>query len=1099
MKGNGNPWIGLSSYNESMVTENNYMFCGRTNAVQELFSLVDNNLLITLYGKSGVGKTSVLQAGLFPKLRMNKYVPYIIRLGLDGTDIPYAQIITDTISPKKWNCGSISVASDDVSYLQQFFCKSEFLQESGQTVYPVIVLDQFEELFFKDTSRLETLLKQLYALIDDRTLQADGLSQFVTNYRFIISMREDDFFRLEDVIDRLRLNEMKYNRYRLKELSAEEAKEVISAPSEGCFNCTDLNDISGLLIESTKDSNGEVNTAMLSLTCNRLYEKACSDSAFPISKEYVEKFLDNTDSDFLEQFYNEIKVRLSIPSRWYFLEDELLTESGRRRTVTESELLHEIPDAEFLFYGQHALLRYVTLETQRERMVELLHDTLAKTMMASRTRRKQQEYIRQQKRRNYIKTGVLCIALCLSGLFAFLCLKMSVMNRSLTITQSRYLVSEALALKDEGNVAKAIRLLLYALPGDRSNERNTTNRPDVEEARFALYEMMWGGDDNVAFRHQTAVIDAIFSHDGKYVATVSSNNEIRVWDAVTGADVCKPVLNKSSVRRMVFTDDGNALVYVLWNGMFYKWDFMAEKSEEIGKPLSLYVDAADFDAAGRTVAVRSSYGDLLIWDISRGKELPVRLSNCEIPVFDMDPEGKRIAVTEDTGIRIYDTDTEENVALPMQCEISYLLFSPNGRYLIAVSESEDSDEVIMWDLNSSRISFMKKVEKGLRCATWSHDSRLLAVISQNNSLDIWDIDNGNTVLHQEDYPASKISFSPTGERMLSVNKLAKITPVVLDADKPYSAKVSDMCSCPSAENNYIATIESWNDLVRVWDFETDAKICSLKHSQSVASAEFSRNGKYIATIAGRSVHVWDIQSEKEICPPIGHQTRVIATAFSPDAKHIVTASRDSLVRIWDIGTGNSTILPIPHENMVVSISYAPGGNKLVTASQDSCALIWDVNTGRSTPIRNIGGIIYTAQFSPDGRSVLTTSSDNTAILWDALEGTQSIPALKHDSRISAASFSPDGKYIVTSSIDGTVRIWDSADGLPLTAPIRHKSPVRNAMFSPDGKYVASVTMDGNISFRRFMTIDEILSQYHDDLVNNWALTEKEMRDYSIIK
>ena len=185
--------------------------------------------------------------------------------------------------------------------------------------------------------------------------------------------------------------------------------------------------------------------------------------------------------------------------------------------------------------------------------------------------------------------------------------------------------------------------------------------------------------------------------------------------------------------------------------------------------------------------------------------------------------------------------------------------------------------------------------------------------------------------------------------------------------------------------------------------------------------------------------------------------------------------------------------------MVVSISYAPGGNKLVTASQDSCALIWDVNTGRSTPIRNIGGIIYTAQFSPDGRSVLTTSSDNTAILWDALEGTQSIPALKHDSRISAASFSPDGKYIVTSSIDGTVRIWDSADGLPLTAPIRHKSPVRNAMFSPDGKYVASVTMDGNISFRRFMTIDEILSQYHDDLVNNWALTEKEMRDYSIIK
>ena len=76
-----NPWLGLLSYEDPLKSERHYSFCGRDAAISSLFAMVDNNLLITLYGKTGIGKTSILNAGVFPILRSRGYLPVSIRLG----------------------------------------------------------------------------------------------------------------------------------------------------------------------------------------------------------------------------------------------------------------------------------------------------------------------------------------------------------------------------------------------------------------------------------------------------------------------------------------------------------------------------------------------------------------------------------------------------------------------------------------------------------------------------------------------------------------------------------------------------------------------------------------------------------------------------------------------------------------------------------------------------------------------------------------------------------------------------------------------------------------------------------------------------------
>ena len=89
-----NPWPGLASYNSS------YQFCGRNESSADLINMIENYEFVTLYGKTGVGKTSLLKAGVFPILENNGYVPIYIRLGQLTSEESYTQKLIEELSSK---------------------------------------------------------------------------------------------------------------------------------------------------------------------------------------------------------------------------------------------------------------------------------------------------------------------------------------------------------------------------------------------------------------------------------------------------------------------------------------------------------------------------------------------------------------------------------------------------------------------------------------------------------------------------------------------------------------------------------------------------------------------------------------------------------------------------------------------------------------------------------------------------------------------------------------------------------------------------------------------------------------------------------------
>lgn len=378
-----NPWKGLAPYREpSEGDEQTYLFCGREKASKELASLIKNSLFVTLYGRTGVGKTSLLEAGVFPRLRHSGYIPVPVRLSMGrATDSreAFARSITEAVELSVEEVRVCADAPSDPSekdYLWAYFATRHFYT-GGHEVFPVVVIDQFEENFSSDKAGTWRLLEQLHSLMDDNKIYPEGYHN-ETVFRIVLSIREDDLYRLEDCIDRLNLNDFKFNRYRLTGLTDEEAREVILFPGESILppESSAREAVIKAIIKVVKDGNdGNINTLILSLVCSVLYDRVRERENGRITLEDVR----NLGSNPLKDFY--LSIARGLHKYRYYIEDRLVDADGRRNAVHKEEMSRNFPNWETLLTGSRRILQCSNDK------VELIHDMLARAIYDVRLQR----------------------------------------------------------------------------------------------------------------------------------------------------------------------------------------------------------------------------------------------------------------------------------------------------------------------------------------------------------------------------------------------------------------------------------------------------------------------------------------------------------------------------------------------------------------------------------------------------------------------------------------------------------------------------------------------------------------------------------------
>lgn len=373
------PWNELDFYKEGQP------IYGRDDEIWRISNAICQNLQTIIYGQSGIGKSSLLFAGIFPRLRKDAYFPIFIRLGM-FSEYNYADVIIDEIKreasridehickrelrivERKVN-DNFGLRDDESLKLWWYFNTTEFVDDAGNQFVPVLVFDQFEEILNNRVThaKAQQFILNLYNLLDDTKITPDGCVEY-SNYRIVISLREDYLYCLEDVIDRFNLAELRYNRYRINALSEQKAKEVITKTAKGLLEKDREDDICAKIINEAKNYMGEVHTLMLSLICSTAYINS-PDGVIRLA------YLENCD-DQLYYYYSDRMNVVNKETRKY-LEKVLITSDGRRNSVDLKEVVDsgKILQEEIDLLEKCRLIRIVT-SGDNSRRVEFIHDKI---------------------------------------------------------------------------------------------------------------------------------------------------------------------------------------------------------------------------------------------------------------------------------------------------------------------------------------------------------------------------------------------------------------------------------------------------------------------------------------------------------------------------------------------------------------------------------------------------------------------------------------------------------------------------------------------------------------------------------------------------
>ncbi|MGH8154970.1 MAG: hypothetical protein ACREP0_07015 [Rhodanobacteraceae bacterium] len=400
-----NPWLGLDSYTEATGA----YFHGRDEESAELARRVQRKLLTVLFGQSGLGKTSLLRAGLVPRLRKEGYCPVYVRIVYAaGSPAPSDQIkqaiFRATQAAGHWTRPGISVEGEPLwEFLHH---RGDLLRDAeGRNLMPLLIFDQFEEIFTlgqaDDAGRLRAreFLEDLADLVENRApaalearmeqddTAAEDFDFARADYRVLIALREDYLAHLESLKDRM--PSITQNRMRLARMTGAQALSAVVKPGGKLVSQEVAEAIVRFVAGGSELANAEIEPSLLSLVCRELNTARLAQGREEISAD----LLAGSRDTILSEFYARALADQPEGVR-RVVEDELLTESGYRESLAEERVKKALaeagaaPDALATLVNRRLLRIEERLDMRR---VELTHDVLCGVVLASRNQRHARE------------------------------------------------------------------------------------------------------------------------------------------------------------------------------------------------------------------------------------------------------------------------------------------------------------------------------------------------------------------------------------------------------------------------------------------------------------------------------------------------------------------------------------------------------------------------------------------------------------------------------------------------------------------------------------------------------------------------------------
>ena len=879
----------------SFERDESQLFFGREQEAEELFSMIKVKPLTVLFAKSGIGKTSLLNAGVIPMLEREYFYPVKIRL--QDTSISPVETMKQVLKPY-FNQNNRVDQSTKEPHLWEMLNACEFKQ-AGEPFIPVLIFDQFEEFFSHSkgqqselisilsdviNERLPSELQQAFRVIPRKERTEEQLAWYSPiKARVVFSIRSDRMSMLDDL--KTQIPTVLHDRFHLRSLSQDAAQMAITAPAALDMERFDTapftyapNALEEMLSALSNEA-GEVESFQLQLLCQYIEEKV-KQGAIQNEVQHQDFGGQSGVQEILNDYYERAIGQLSEkeqPIARQFIEEGLIV-NGKRVGVAQgveasrfgvgADLLEKLLDSR--------LIRSETIHLGK--IYELSHDTLVEPILTSyETRRlteereaadrkiaeekaKAEDANRKRLRaRMYAILGFALFFLALvAGIFAYL--KSQESKRNETRAKASELAAKSWLVYREDHTL-ALRLAESALRIDKDNEDvYQTMTKMVNLPNTSYYKEFLG-------EHAFEVDCATFSPDSKYLLTGSFDTDIILWD--TDGNMIRKFQGKRTggeghgrnVTSLDFSPDGQRFVSSSEDRTVKIWSTAGELIKTL-EGHRFHVFDVCYANEGQVILSASGDRTVKIWDAEGNELQSIKVANNRVMAIEDFPGKEEFAcgiLTGEIQIRRFDGTLIQSFQ-GNHGQLSALDISPDGQTIIA---AYDNNTAVLWSRNGEQLAVLR-----------GHSAAL-----------------------------NEVEFAQNGQWILTT---------------------------------------SWDKTAKLWNLQGEELMTFSGHTEKVVAGAISPDGKYLATGGfDFTAKIWDIEFNLNNSTASKHSNSIYSVDVSPDNELILTGSRDGTAKLWN-WEGKLLQTFSEHSNEIKTARFLPDGNSIISCSSDGTAKLWDL-------------------------------------------------------------------------------------------------------------------------------------------------------------
>jgi WD40 repeat protein len=406
-----------------------------------------------------------------------------------------------------------------------------------------------------------------------------------------------------------------------------------------------------------------------------------------------------------------------------------------------------------------------------------------------------------------------------------------------------------------------------------------------------LHQLVDGSEERVLKGHMGRINDAVFSSDGKQVATAADDGTARLWDAGTGKEVQVLLGHQGGVRGVGFSPDGTQVVTMGSDSSVRIWE--ARTGKEVKKVMSHegMVLSASFTSGGKGVVIASLRTNVLFRDVSHRREV-ASLAGHSWQIRDASFSGdgqQAVTASLDGTARLWEVKSGRALAVLVGHEGRVLAarFSPDNKRVATAGTDQTAR---LWDADTGRqLAVLKGHTEEVIDVVFSADGKRVLTRGRDGTAQLWDAHSGRHLytLSGHEGTLSAAWFSPNGTMVLTA----------ASGSAPLRIRRGGQAIAGERRvKDYTA---------RLWDAATGKERKVLKHEAGVTAAVFTAKGRQILTCAGPVVRLWDAESNEVRRWKAAGQ--VMQMDVSPDGRRVLTVVWNGPAQLWDATTGRLAV------------------------------------------------------------------------------------------------------------------------------------------------------------------------------------------------